>query len=175
VPLNDVVAAYSLLSNPNDPNCVNMADLLNPLEKDGSVPASANEFGSTFAKTYDGKVLMDVGPAWYSTAIFEGKGSVLNAPAGTYGAYPPLTWAGSKQAWTGDVGGGLWILSSHLKGAQLQSRRERVGRAGYLEGVAKPVAGLPGYVPAAKELDRRARRERPFRLATVLDLRHSGS
>jgi len=70
---------------PNDPNCVNMADLLNPLEKDGSVPASANEFGSTFAKTYDGKVLMDVGPAWYSTAIFEGKGSVLNAPAGTYG------------------------------------------------------------------------------------------
>jgi hypothetical protein len=148
--LNDVVAAYSLLSNPNDPNCVNMADLLNPLEKDGSVPASANEFGSTFAKTYDGKVLMDVGPAWYSTAIFEGKGSVLNAPAGTYGAYPPLTWAGSKQAWTGDVGGGLWILSSHLKGAQLQAA------ANVLVGLATSKVsqnlsqGYPGYVPAAK-------------------------
>jgi len=149
--LNDVVAAYSLVSNPDDPNCVNMAKLLDPLLKDGTVPAvNGNVFGSTFAKTWGGKVLMTVGPAWYSTAIFEGKGSVLDAPKGTYAAYPPLAWAGAKQAYTGDVGGGLWILSSHLSGSQLQAA------ANVLVGLATSTVsqdlsqGYPGYVPAAK-------------------------
>ena len=148
--LNDVVASYSLIDNPNDPNCVNIANLLDPLMKDGSVPATANEFGSTFAKQYGGKVLMDVGPAWYSTAIFEGTGSVLNSPKGTYEAVDPLTWAGSKHTWTGDVGGGLWILSSHLQGAQAQAA------AKVLVGLATSTVsqdqseGYPGYVPAAK-------------------------
>jgi multiple sugar transport system substrate-binding protein len=149
--LNDVLASYSLLSNPNDPTCVNMANLLNPLLKDGTVPAvNGNVFGSTFGKTWGGKVLMTVGPAWYSTAIFEGKGSVLDAPAGTYAAYPPLIWAGTKHAWTGDVGGGLWILSSHLSGTQLQAA------ANVLVGLATSNVsqlqseGYPGYVPAAK-------------------------
>ena len=147
--LNDVVAAYSLVDNPNDPNCANMAKLLDPLLKDGSVPA-ANVFGSTFGKQYGGKVLMTVGPAWYSTAIFEGSGSVLNAAKGTYEAVDPLTWTGSKQAWTGDVGGGLWILSSHLSGTQLRAA------ANVMVGLATSTVsqdqseGYPGYVPAAK-------------------------
>jgi len=47
------------------------------------------------------------------------------------------------------VGGGLWILSSHLKGAQLQAART-CWSGWLLEGVAKPVAGLPRLRPAAK-------------------------
>jgi hypothetical protein len=149
--LNDVVAAYSLLSNPNDPNCVNMAKLLDPLLKDGTVPAvNGNVFGSTFAKTWGGKVLMTVGPAWYSGAIFEGKGSVLDAPKGTYAAYPPLSWAGAKQTWTGDVGGGLWILSSHLSGAQLKAAANVMVGLATSDVSQLQSQGYPGYVPAAK-------------------------
>ena len=149
--LNDVVAAYSMISNPNDPNCVNMAKLLDPLLKDGTVPAvNGNVFGSTFGKTWAGKVLMTVGPAWYSTAIFEGKGSVLDAPNGTYAAYPPLEWAGASQAWTGDVGGGLWILSSHLSGGQLQTAAKVLVGLATSNVSQLQSEGYPGYVPAAK-------------------------
>ena len=48
--MNDLVNPTTLLDNPADPNCVNMAKLLDPLLKDGSVPA-VNVFASTFAKT----------------------------------------------------------------------------------------------------------------------------
>ena len=146
--MNDITAPYTLLDNPADSNCVAMAKLLDPLLKDGTVPATANVFGSTFAKQYDGKVLMLVGPAWYSAAVLEGSGSVLNSPKGTFEAFDPLTWAGSKQTYTGDVGGGLWILSSHSKQAK--------AAAEVMTGLATSTVaqdeseGYPGYVPAAK-------------------------
>ena len=68
--MNDLISPTTLLDNPADPNCTNMGALLDPLLKDGSVPA-VNVFGSTFGKTYAGKVLMMVGArGWpYSSPI----------------------------------------------------------------------------------------------------------
>jgi hypothetical protein len=145
--LNDVVAPFVVESNPKDPNCTNMTKLLDPLLKDGSVPI-ANDFGSTFAKQYGGKVLLTVGPAYDSRAIFEGPGSALNSPKGTYEAAAPLKWAGAKQTWTGNVGGGLWILSSHSS--------QLAAAAKVMVGLATSTVsqdqsqGYPGYAPAAK-------------------------
>ena len=146
--LNDITAPYTVLDNPADPNCVGMAKLLDPLVKEGTVPATANVFGSTFAKQYGGKVLMLVGPAWYSAAVLEGSGSVLNSPKGTFEAFDPLTWAGSKQAYTGDVGGGLWILSSHSK--QLRAAAQVMTGLATSTVAQDQSEGYPGYVPAAK-------------------------
>ena len=44
--------------------------LLDPLLKDGSVPA-VGVFTSTFTKKYTGKVLTMVGPAWYGAYLFQ--------------------------------------------------------------------------------------------------------
>lgn len=146
--LNDITAPYTVLDNPSDPNCVSMAKLLDPLVKEGTVPATANVFSSTFAKQYGGKVLMLVGPAWYSAAVLEGSGSVLNSPKSTFEAFDPLTWAGSKQTYTGDVGGGLWILSSHSK--QPQAAAQVMTSLATSTVAQDQSEGYPGYVPAAK-------------------------
>ena len=146
--LNDITAPYTVLDNPSDPNCVSMAKLLDPLLKDGTVPATANVFGSTFAKKYGDKVLMLVGPAWYSAAVLEGSGFVLNSPKSTFEAFDPLTWAGSKQTYTGDVGGGLWILSSHSK--QPQAAAQVMTSLATSTVAQDQSEGYPGYVPAAK-------------------------
>ncbi len=88
-----------------------MGALLDPLLKAGAL-SRPYVFASTFPKQYTGKVLMMVGPAWYQGAIFA-LPLASTAAKGTIAAYPPLQWAGSPKAWTGDVGGGLWIMSSH--------------------------------------------------------------
>lgn len=143
--MNDLINPTTVLDNPNDPNCTGMGQLLDPLLKDGSVPA-VNVFASTFGKQYAGKVLMMVGPAWYGGAIFQSTSS-LNSPKGTIAAYPPLTWAGSSKTWTGDVGGGLWIMSSHSSNPQLAAQ------ALVWLATSNPSQmlsqGYPGYVPAA--------------------------
>jgi multiple sugar transport system substrate-binding protein len=112
-PINQLLTPTKLLDNPSSPNCTRMANLLNPLAKDGSVPAvSGGVFGSSFDQKYSARVLMMVGPAWYGGSIFA-PSSALNIPKGQMAAAPPLQWAGSSQKLTGDVGGGLWIISSH--------------------------------------------------------------
>ncbi len=145
--MNDLINPTTLLDNPADPNCVNMAKLLDPLLKDGSVPA-VNVFASTFGKQYAGKVLMMVGPAWYSGAIFESSSS-LNSPKGTIAAYPPLAWAGSAKAYTGDVGGGLWIMSSHTSQPKLAA--QALTWLATSNGSQLLSQGYPGYVPAAAQ------------------------
>ena len=143
--LNDLVSPYTVLDNPADPNCVNMANLLNPLLKDKSVPV-VSVFASTFPKDYGGKVLMMEGPAWYGADLFESS-TGLNMPKGTLEAAPPLTWAGGSQTWTGDVGGGLWIMSSHTTQPQAVAK-VLVGLA-TSEASQSISVGYPGYVPDA--------------------------
>lgn len=160
--MNDLINQYTVLDNPADPNCVKMANLLNPLLKDGSVPA-VNVFSATFPKTYSGKVLMMVGPAWYGGAIFDST-SGLNSAKGTIEAAAPLTWAGNKTTTTGDVGGGLWIMSSHS--AKSAGRGAGARRPCHFDSVAKPLAGLPGLRARGGALDSQAGLERLLRQAS---------
>ncbi len=152
-PINDEIKPYTILDNPADPNCTGMASLLDPLQAHGALSPSY-VFASTYGKQYgvsssfpNGHVLMMPGPAWYSGAIFCGT-CELGELKGTVAAYPPLHWAGSPKTYTGDVGGGLWIMSSHTKDPQAVAK--------VLVGLAtSPVSqnlsqGYPGYIPAAK-------------------------
>lgn len=147
-PINDILNSFTVLDNPNDAHCTQMGNLLDPLLADKSVPV-ASVFASTFGKQYAGQVLMMIGPAWYSTAIFEGSGSVLDSPNGTFAAYPPLAWGSpTAKAYTGDVGGGLWIMSSHAANPTLAaSAMTWLATSTTSQDLSQ---GYPGYVPAAK-------------------------
>jgi hypothetical protein len=142
-----------------------MAKLLDPLEKDGSVP------GRQRVRVHVRETVRRQGahgrrPRLVLDRHLRGDpGRSSTPPRAPTRRYDPLTWAGSKQAWTGDVGGGFWILSSHLQGAQLRAAAKVIGRAGHLDGVARPVGGLPRLRARRQELDRRAGRQRPFRHA----------
>jgi len=107
-PANDVVGPNTIEINLSSPNCTRAAALVDPLIKDGSVTLES-VFSSTFDKTYTDKILALVGPSWYGADLFPGL-----VPKGDLAAADPLSWAGQKPA-TGEVGGGLWFMSSHSK------------------------------------------------------------
>ncbi len=147
-PVNEVVNAYTVLDNPNDPHCTRMGKLLDPLLTDKSLPV-VYSLASTFGKQYANKTLMLIGPAWYSGAIFEGTGSEFNSPKGTWAAYPPLAWGSpTARAFTGDVGGGLWIMSSHAANPKLTAQAMTwLATSTTSQDLSQ---GYPGYVPAAR-------------------------
>jgi ABC-type glycerol-3-phosphate transport system substrate-binding protein len=110
-PAQQLTGANSLRINLTDSHCTKMAGLLDSLVKAGSV-TTQGFFGQGFAKTYGNKVLMAVGPSWYGQYLFN---SAFKTPAGQITAAAPLKWQGESQTYTGNVGGGVWMISSHSK------------------------------------------------------------
>lgn len=107
-PAQQLVAKNTLKVDLSSPDCTRMASLLDPLIADKSV--STQGF---FTQGFDGsKVLMAVGPSWYGQYLFD---SAFKTPAGQIAAAAPLKWDGQSTTSTGDVGGGIWMVSSHSK------------------------------------------------------------
>ena len=105
-PAQQLVAKNTLKVDLSSPDCTRMASLLDPLIADKSV--STQGF---FTQGFDGsKVLMAVGPSWYGQYLFN---SAFKTPAGQIAAAAPLKWDGQSTAVTGNVGGGIWMISSH--------------------------------------------------------------
>ncbi len=101
-----------LLINSADVHCTRMASLVDPLIKNGTLPA-LSVFTPDFAAKYGGasdKVLMMPGPTWYAKDVFNG---TLHVPAGQMTAALPLQWQSDSPITTGQVGGGPWIISKH--------------------------------------------------------------
>jgi len=95
--------------NMSSPDCVRVANMLDPLLKDGSI-SSLGFTSPDFQKKYGdtNQVLLFVGPTWLGKFVFQ---SSFKAPNGTWGVAMPLTWPGDD--YTGDIGGGIWEVSSH--------------------------------------------------------------
>jgi ABC-type glycerol-3-phosphate transport system substrate-binding protein len=143
---NDVTGIRSVTVNVNSPNCTRMASLLDTLLKDKSM-SNLSAFSSAFDKQEKGKVLMLPAPVWFAGSVFNTT-SGLNTPKGQMAAAPVPQWPGTSTPSTGDVGGGLWLLSAHS--AHLSAA------ASFLEWVTTSNAyqadlapGLPAYAPAA--------------------------
>ena len=105
-PAQQLVGPNTLKVDLSSPDCTRMANLLDPLIADKSV--STQGF---FTQGFNGsKVLMAVGPSWYGQYLFN---SAFKTPAKQIAAAAPLTWDGQSTTYTGDVGGGIWMISSH--------------------------------------------------------------
>ncbi len=116
-PMAELKNAYTVEIDSSSPDCTRVGSLLDPLLADGSVPV-ANVFAPTFNSQYGAKTLMVIGPSWYGDYLFAGSSGIDPTP-GQIAAYPPLTWTAGKAPVTGDVGGGLWFVSSHSKQQKL--------------------------------------------------------
>jgi ABC-type glycerol-3-phosphate transport system substrate-binding protein len=149
-PLESKVSGTNVTINPTDVHCTEMASLLDPLIKNGTVPP-LSVFTPDFAKKYGGaddKVLMMPGAAWYAQAVFD---STLKIPAGQITAAAPLQWGADTPVVTGQIGGGPWIISKHSSNpsaaadfvlySTTQFQPDPAGKD------ARP--GLPGYGPLA--------------------------
>ncbi|MFK3677965.1 ABC transporter substrate-binding protein [Microbacterium sp. NPDC090218] len=97
------------------PECTEMAALLDGMVANGSLVIDGL-FSAEYATTYGAKTLGFVGPSWAGKIVW---GDMLGTAAGNVAAAEPFSWEG-KDAVTGNVGGGVWYISSHsanLEGA----------------------------------------------------------
>ena len=143
---NDVTGIRSVTVNVTTSNCTRMASLLDTLLKDKSM-SSLSAFSSAFDKQEKGKVLMMPAPVWFAGSVFDSS-SGLNAPKAQIAAAPVPQWPGTTTPTTGNVGGGLWLLSAHS--AHLSAAVnfiEWVATSNAYQGDLAP--GLPAYAPAA--------------------------
>jgi ABC-type glycerol-3-phosphate transport system substrate-binding protein len=145
---NGITGIRSVTVNVTSSECQRMASLLDTLLADKSM-SKLSVFSSAFDKQEQGKVLMMPGPVWYTGAIFNTT-SGLNTPKGLLAAAPMPQWPGTTPSTTGNVGGGLWLLSAHSAHlAEAVSFLEWVTTNDAYQADMAP--GLPAYAPAASK------------------------
>jgi ABC-type glycerol-3-phosphate transport system substrate-binding protein len=146
-PANEITGLKAVTVDVTSPNCRRMANLLDTLDKAGSM-STESVFSTAFDKSKASKVLMLPGPAWFGGALFDNK-TGFNTPKGEIAVAPMPTWTPGTSV-SGDVGGGLWLLSAHsahLKAAV--AFLTWVTTSPDYQGKIAP--GLPAYAPVAKE------------------------
>ncbi|MGY0063832.1 ABC transporter substrate-binding protein [Streptomyces sp. LZ34] len=116
-PASTVTGRKKVTVNLKDPKCIRMAKLLDGLIAKGSV-SKDTVFSAGFVKNKADKVLMLPGPSWYGQVLFH---STFKTPKGRIAAAAPLKFDGDTTNYTGNVGGGLWFISSHSKNLKAAS------------------------------------------------------
>jgi maltose-binding protein MalE len=113
-PTNDQVNATTVHINLSDPKCTRAESLLSTLV--GAKAVSTDGIFDADATNAGQKLAMSPGAVWWGNYLFE---QTWKLPKGTMQAAPGLTWPGASSAQMGDEGGGLWGMSSHIKGKEL--------------------------------------------------------
>jgi ABC-type glycerol-3-phosphate transport system substrate-binding protein len=140
-PAQELVSSNTLKVDLSSPDCTRMANLLDPLIADKSV--STQGF---FTQGFNGsKVLMAVGPSWYGQYVFN---SAFKTQAKEIAAAPPLKWDGQSATYTGNVGGGIWMISSHS--ANIKAATALTEWLTTNTSVLADAPTYPAYVPGAK-------------------------
>jgi hypothetical protein len=115
-PTNDRISETKVHINTSDPLCKRVVDLVDKmvaakaLSPVGIFDPNAAEVGP--------KLAMSPGAVWWGNYLFR---DTWKIPAGQMTATAPIHWASENPGFTGDEGGGLWGVSSHIKGKQLDN------------------------------------------------------
>jgi multiple sugar transport system substrate-binding protein len=128
----------------SSPDCTRMATLLDAGVANKSI-TTQSAFADSFVKQYAAKTLMLIGPSWYGQYVFN---SALHVPAGEVAAAAPLTWAGQAAPTTGDVGGGIWMVSKYSKNLSAATALAQYMATSNAYQLTAPT--YPAYQPAAK-------------------------
>jgi ABC-type glycerol-3-phosphate transport system substrate-binding protein len=140
-PAQQLVGDNQLRVDLTAPECTRMAKLLDPL-----LAAKAVSKQGFFTQGFDGgKVLMAVGPSWYGQYLFN---AAFKVPAGRIAAAPPLTWDADPTPATGNVGGGIWMISSHSTG--LKAAEDLTTWLTTSDDNLADAPTYPAFVPGAK-------------------------
>ncbi|MFI6299747.1 ABC transporter substrate-binding protein [Nonomuraea sp. NPDC050790] len=109
-PTRDARSLSEVRIDVRDPSCVRVAQALQPLTANKTV-TTMSPTDPAFAKLgQSGKILMLPGPAWFGDFLF--KPSFKLAP-GRLAAAPMPLWEGDDRPYSGQVGGGVFVVSKH--------------------------------------------------------------
>ena len=142
-PTNDRLSESEVHINLDDPNCVRANGLLTQMYDGGALTTQGIFDGDAAAAGVN--LVMSPGAVWWGNYLFR---DTWKIPAGEMSASAPLTWEGESSPTAGNEGGGLWGVSSHITGTQLENTLT------FATFVATDPAwqvelstGLPGYGP----------------------------
>lgn len=142
-PTNDRVSETEAHINLSDPNCVRATELLTTMYDGGALSTQGIFDGDAAAAGVN--LVMSPGAVWWGNYLFRDTWKIA---AGEMSAVAPLTWEGESSPTAGNEGGGLWGVSSHITGKQLENALT------FATFVATDPAwqvelstGLPGYGP----------------------------
>ncbi|MBH0022832.1 ABC transporter substrate-binding protein [Salinibacterium sp. SWN248] len=142
-PTNDRLSESEVHINLDDPNCVRANELLTQMYDGGALTTQGIFDGDAAAAGVN--LVMSPGAVWWGNYLFR---DTWKIPAGEMSASAPLTWEGESSPTAGNEGGGLWGVSSHITGKQLENTLT------FATFVATDPAwqvelstGLPGYGP----------------------------
>jgi multiple sugar transport system substrate-binding protein len=100
----------------NDAKCTRAKDLLAKLVQAKAI-STLGIFDADAAKV--GKnLVMSPGAAWWGDYLFR---QTWKIPAGQMTAVAPMSWQGEDKPATGNEGGGLWGVSRHITGKELEN------------------------------------------------------
>ena len=139
-PLDQVIGKGKIEINPSSSNCTGIANLL---DSSGDVGKSLSN-DSIFSVNPQ-KLVMDVGALWMGTVVFQ-TGAATGVPSGTMVAYPAPTATNGKST-TGDLGGGLWLVSKHSRNPKAAAQFAQYMATSPVIQKVGVEAGLPQYVP----------------------------
>ena len=115
-PTNQRLTETSVLINLDDAKCQRAKKLVGEMVT-GKAASNLGIFDADAAKA--GKdLVMSPGALWWGDYLFR---QTWKIDSGTMTATAPLTWQGESQPSTGNEGGGLWGVSSHITGKQLEN------------------------------------------------------
>lgn len=115
-PITQSVGPMKALIAENDPRCTRVKNMLSTLlAAKALTPVGIFD---TAAATVGKKLAMTPGAVWYGDYLFR---DTFKIPPKQMTAAPSLYWATDKQHVTGDEGGGLYGVSSHIKGKELHN------------------------------------------------------
>jgi len=141
-PLDQVIGKGKIEINPQSTNCTGIANLMDSSGDVGKSLSDTSIFAMPGGAT---KIVMAVGALWEGTAVFQ-TGTSTGVANGTMVAYPAPT-ATSGQAITGDLGGGLWLVSKHSHNAKAAAALATYMATSPNVQKVGVDAGLPQYVP----------------------------
>ncbi|CAN5123667.1 extracellular solute-binding protein [soil metagenome] len=142
-PTNDRVSESEAHIDLSDKTCTRATALLTEMYDAGALSTQGIFDGDAAAAGVD--LVMSPGAVWWGNYLFR---DTWKIPAGQMSAVAPLKWEGESKPSTGNEGGGLWGVSSHITGKELKNALT------FLTFVATDPAwqvdlstGLPGYGP----------------------------
>jgi len=142
-PTNDRKSESEAHIDLSDSKCARATDLLTKMY-DGKALSTQGIFDGDAAAA-GVNLVQSPGAVWWGNYLFR---DTWKIPAGQMTAAAPLKWEGESKPSTGNEGGGLWGVSSHIKGKELKNALT------FLKFVATDKSwqvdlstGLPGYGP----------------------------
>jgi ABC-type glycerol-3-phosphate transport system substrate-binding protein len=145
-PYEQLVGDMKVRVDMSAPTCVAMAKLLDTLVKDGTV-STDYPFDASYAASIKKTLLMPAAD-WFGAYIFDG---TFHLPAKQWVAAQTPAWTATGTHWTGDEGGGVYMVSKASKNIAAAAKViQWIATDSSPSGFEAHSVTVPAYAPAAK-------------------------